>query len=77
MSLKIESARLLTWKAAVLKDNGSRSTKYSSMAKWAASECSTFVTHNCIQILGGMGYVNDMPAERFYRYNRSKTIYFF
>lgn len=39
------------------------------MAKWAASECSTFVTHNCIQILGGMGYVNDMPAERFYRFD--------
>lgn len=74
MSLKIESARLLTWKAAVLKDHGSRSTKYSSMAKWAASECSTFVTHNCIQILGGMGYVTYMPAERFYRFERSKTI---
>lgn len=68
MSLKIESARLLTWKAAVLKDSGLQSTKNSSMAKWAASECSNFVTHNCIQILGGMGFVNDMPAERFYRF---------
>lgn len=38
------------------------------MAKLMASEAATFVTHNCIQILGGMGYVSDMPAERHYRY---------
>lgn len=76
MSLKIESARLLTWKAAVFKESGSKSTKNSSMAKWAASECSTFVTHNCIQILGGMGYVNDMPAERFYRFDHRKYFFF-
>lgn len=37
------------------------------MAKLMASEAATFVTHNCIQILGGMGYVSDMPAERHYR----------
>lgn len=44
------------------------------MAKLMASEAATFVTHNCIQILGGMGYVSDMPAERHYRYN---TVTFF
>lgn len=37
------------------------------MAKLSASEAATAISHNCIQILGGMGYVSDMPAERFYR----------
>jgi len=37
------------------------------MAKLAASEAATFVSHQSIQILGGMGYVSDMPAERHYR----------
>ena len=39
------------------------------MAKLAASEAATFISHQSIQILGGMGYVSDMPAERHYRYN--------
>ena len=38
------------------------------MAKLAASEAATFVSHQSIQILGGMGYVSDMPAERHYRF---------
>lgn len=38
------------------------------MAKLAASEAATFISHQSIQILGGMGYVSDMPAERHYRY---------
>lgn len=41
------------------------------MAKLAASEAATFISHQSIQILGGMGYVSDMPAERHYRYNLS------
>lgn len=38
------------------------------MAKLVASEAATSTSHNCIQILGGMGYVVDMPAERHYRF---------
>ena len=45
------------------------------MAKLAASEAATFVAHNCIQILGGMGYVTEMPAERHYRDARITEIY--
>lgn len=45
------------------------------MAKLSASEASTFCTHQCIQILGGMGYVTDMPAERHYRDARITEIY--
>lgn len=45
------------------------------MAKLAASEAATFNSHQCIQVLGGMGYVSDMPAERHYRDARITEIY--
>ncbi|XP_071863900.1 activator-recruited cofactor subunit 42 [Bombus fervidus] len=75
MALKLESSRLLTWRAATLKDNNKPYTKEAAMAKLSASETSTFCTHQCIQILGGMGYVTDMPAERHYRDARITEIY--
>ncbi|XP_054724617.1 short-chain specific acyl-CoA dehydrogenase, mitochondrial-like [Uloborus diversus] len=75
MESKIEAARLLTWKAATLKDAGQKYTKEAAMAKLAASEAATFVSHQAIQILGGMGYISDMPAERHYRDARITEIY--
>lgn len=75
MALRLESARLLTWRAAVLKDEKKPFTKEAAMAKLAASEAATFISHQCIQILGGMGYVSDMPAERHYRDARITEIY--
>uniref|UniRef100_A0A1B6DC32 Short-chain specific acyl-CoA dehydrogenase, mitochondrial n=1 Tax=Clastoptera arizonana TaxID=38151 RepID=A0A1B6DC32_9HEMI len=75
MSLRIESARLLTWRAAVHKDKNLPYTKEAAMAKLAASEAATFASHQAIQILGGMGYVTDMPAERHYRDARITEIY--
>lgn len=45
------------------------------MAKLAASEAATFSAHQSLQILGGMGYVSDMPAERYYRDARITEIY--
>ncbi|KAK3588832.1 hypothetical protein CHS0354_035973 [Potamilus streckersoni] len=75
MEVRIESARLLTWKAAMLKDAGKPFTKEAAMAKLTASEAATFVSHQAIQILGGMGYVSDMPAERHYRDARITEIY--
>ncbi|XP_076224591.1 activator-recruited cofactor subunit 42 isoform X2 [Nomia melanderi] len=75
MALKLESSRLLTWRAAVLKDSGKPYTKEAAMAKLSASETSTFCSHQCIQILGGMGYVTDMSAERHYRDARITEIY--
>jgi butyryl-CoA dehydrogenase len=75
MEMRIEGARLLTLKAAALKDNGKAYTKEAAMAKLAASEAATFVSHQAIQILGGMGYVSDMPAERHYRDARITEIY--
>ncbi|XP_071037129.1 short-chain specific acyl-CoA dehydrogenase, mitochondrial-like [Parasteatoda tepidariorum] len=75
METRLEAARLLTWKAAMLKDAGQSFTKESAMAKLTASETATFVAHQAIQILGGMGYVTDMPAERHYRDARITEIY--
>lgn len=56
MALRLESARLLTWRAAWLKDNQKPYSKEAAMAKLAASEAATYLSHQCIQILGGMGY---------------------
>ncbi|GFQ87587.1 short-chain specific acyl-CoA dehydrogenase, mitochondrial [Trichonephila clavata] len=75
MELRLESARLLTWKAAMLKDAGEKFTKEAALAKLAASEAATFCSHQAIQVLGGMGYVADMPAERYYRDARITEIY--
>ena len=49
--------------------------KHAAMAKLAASETATFVAHQSIQVLGGMGYVSDMPVERNYRDARITEIY--
>jgi len=75
MEMRLQSARLLTWKAASLKSSGQSFTKFAAMAKLSASECATFNAHQAIQILGGMGYVSDMPAERHYRDARITEIY--
>lgn len=75
MSLRLESARLLTWRAAWLKDNDKPFTKDAAMAKLAASEAATYCSHQAIQVLGGMGYVTDMAAERYYRDARITEIY--
>ncbi|XP_033030769.1 short-chain specific acyl-CoA dehydrogenase, mitochondrial [Lacerta agilis] len=75
MALALESARLLTWRAAMLKDNGKPYTKEAAMAKLSASEAATSISHQAIQILGGMGYVTEMPAERHYRDARITEIY--
>ncbi|MEQ2202325.1 hypothetical protein XENOCAPTIV_018974, partial [Xenoophorus captivus] len=120
MAVAIESARLLTWKASLLRDAKKPFTKVNlmdvnsdhlllqeaAMAKLAASEAATFCSHQvtkhmnnrglkhnqssdqvnvlfvlfcilnqAIQILGGMGYVTDMPAERHYRDARITEIY--
>lgn len=54
MAVDLESARLLTWKAARLKDTNRDYRKLSSMAKFAASRCATSNAHQCVQVLGGM-----------------------
>ena len=75
MAVARDAARLLTWRAATLKDEGKKYTREAAMAKLAASEAATMCAHQAIQILGGMGYVTDMPAERHYRDARITEIY--
>ena len=75
MTLARDAARLLTWRAAQMKDNKEKYTREAAMAKLAASEAATMCAHQAIQILGGMGYVTEMPAERHYRDARITEIY--
>ncbi|KAL3320194.1 Acyl-CoA dehydrogenase, N-terminal domain [Cichlidogyrus casuarinus] len=75
MATKIHAARCITWEAARRCDKNEPFSKYSAMAKLYASEVATWASHQAIQILGGMGYVSDMPAERFYRDARITEIY--
>jgi len=75
MAVQLDSARLLTHRAAYLKDNGRAYIKEAAMAKLAASEAATFCAHQAIQVLGGMGFTTDMPAERHYRDARITEIY--
>ncbi len=75
MATRVEGARLLTWRAACLKANGRPYTKEAAIAKLAASEAATANAHAAIQVLGGMGYVSEMPAERYYRDARITEIY--
>ncbi len=62
---KIEAARLMVMRAAALKDSGEPFTRAAAEAKLFASETATACAHSAIQVLGGMGYVTNMPAERY------------
>src|SRR5687768_5885093 len=74
MATQIEAARLLTWRAAALKDEGKIVTKESSMAKLYASEVAVRVAEESVQIHGGYGYIKDYPAEKFWRDSKLCTI---
>ncbi|MFA5863022.1 MAG: acyl-CoA dehydrogenase family protein [Candidatus Thermoplasmatota archaeon] len=75
MATRAESARLLMYKAAWLNDQGKPSAQASSMAKWWSGRCACENADECVQILGGMGYVDEMPAEKFYRDAKICEIY--
>jgi hypothetical protein len=70
----VEAARLLTYRAAWLKDQGRRMTLESSMAKLYASEVAVRAAEDCVQIHGGYGFVKDYPAEKFFRDVKLTTI---
>ena len=67
MATEIEAARLLTYKAAAMKDAGLKTTMESSMAKLFASEVAVKCANEGVQIHGGYGFIKDYPAEKFYR----------
>jgi alkylation response protein AidB-like acyl-CoA dehydrogenase len=71
---RIEAARLLTYRAAYLKDRGQRMTRESAMAKLFASEIAVKAADDCVQIHGGYGFVKDYPAEKYFRDVKLLTI---
>ncbi|MCX6596876.1 MAG: acyl-CoA dehydrogenase family protein [Acidobacteria bacterium] len=74
MATDIEAARLLTYRAGFLKDQGSRVTRESAMAKLFASEMAVKVCNEAVQIHGGYGFIKDYPVEKFYRDVKLMTI---
>ena len=67
MATEIEAAKLLTLRAAAMKDAGLKTTLESSMAKLFASEVAVRCANEGVQIHGGYGFIKDYPAEKFYR----------
>ncbi len=67
MATEIDAARLLTLRAASMKDAGLKTTLESSMAKLYASEIAVRCANESVQIHGGYGFIKDYPAEKFYR----------
>ena len=75
MRTRIDAARLLTWRAAALKDRGERASLECSMAKLHASETANFCAYEAVQIFGGYGYSKEYEVERLYRDARITTLY--
>ncbi|MEK6286570.1 MAG: acyl-CoA dehydrogenase family protein [Acidobacteriota bacterium] len=74
MATQIDAARLLTYRAAAMKNAGKPTTKESSMAKLYASEVAVRVSEESVQIHGGYGYIKDYPAEKYWRDSKLCTI---
>jgi len=79
MKMRLEAARLLTLRAAWSKQqaqiSGARFTVDASMAKLFASEAAMWITHQAVQIHGGMGYSKELPVERYFRDAKITEIY--
>ena len=79
MKTRIEASRLLVLQAAAAKERakktGARVTLDASMAKLFASETAMYVTHQAVQIHGGMGYSKELPIERYFRDAKITEIY--
>jgi butyryl-CoA dehydrogenase len=75
MAVGVEGSRLLTWRAARMRDAGEQIASASSMAKWHASDVAMRVTTDAVQIYGGAGYSRDNPVERLMRDAKGAQIY--
>ncbi len=75
MAVGVDAARLLTWRAARMRDAGQPINTPSSMAKWYASDVAMRVTTDAVQIYGGAGYSRDNPVERLMRDAKGAQIY--
>ena len=75
MKCKLDASLLLTLRAAWVKGQGQRFTTEASVAKLTASEAAMWITHQAVQIHGGMGYSKEMPIERYFRDAKITEIY--
>ncbi len=75
MTTRIQASRLLTFRAAWVRDQGRRHTQEASMAKLFASETAMWVGTQAVQIFGGYGYIQDYPVERHFRDAKITEIY--
>jgi len=77
MAAEIEAARLLTWQAAWMLDQGygRKATKYSSFAKRFAADTAMKVTTDAVQVFGGYGYIKEYPVEKLMRDAKLFQIY--
>src|SRR5882724_9486173 len=75
MATEIEAARLLTWQAAWMLDQGERATLYSSFAKRFAADTAMKVTTDAVQVFGGYGYMKEYPVEKLMRDAKLYQIY--
>ncbi len=71
---ELEAARLLTYRAAFIKDQGKKAPKESAMAKLFSSELAVKASSVAVQIFGGYGFTKDYPVEKFYRDSKLATI---
>ncbi|MFO7173854.1 MAG: acyl-CoA dehydrogenase family protein, partial [Bacillota bacterium] len=77
LATEIEAARLLTYRAALLVDEGKTGKEvahYLSMAKYKATEVAVKAANDCLQMMGAVGYMEDYPMARFVRDARQLTI---
>jgi alkylation response protein AidB-like acyl-CoA dehydrogenase len=74
MAMETEAARLLTYRAAQLKDEGKNFKFAASMAKYYASEIAVKAANEAVQIHGGYGFIKEFPVEKLYRDVKLMTI---
>src|SRR5437588_823319 len=74
MATRIEASKLLTYQAAALKSAGRRCDLEAGMAKLFASETAEFCASEAMQIHGGMGYIQELPVERYFRDSKLLTV---
>ncbi|MGZ4191904.1 MAG: acyl-CoA dehydrogenase family protein [Solirubrobacteraceae bacterium] len=75
MKVETDAARMLVYRAAWLKDSGQPNSTETSVAKLYATEAANHCATTAIQVLGGSGYVDDHPVERYFRDVRVTTLY--
>ena len=75
MATEIEAARLMTWKSAVMLDNGERNTLVSSHAKRFAADAAMKIATDAVQVYGGYGFIKDYPVEKLFRDAKIMQLY--